>query len=69
MFQTDGAFDEAKFNDIYEIAKESYNLFANNEVAEQIATSLAYRGNILVPEEERRKGYDTRIIREANPLR
>ena len=28
MFQTDGAFDEAKFNDIYEIAKESYNLYS-----------------------------------------
>ena len=70
MFQTDGKFDGAKFNQIYNAALESYNVFANNEASEAIAKEQSYfRNDIFVDPEERYKGYESEIYRAANPTR
>ena len=69
LFQTEGAFDEAKFDRFYNYSLASYNQFANNEASEEIAKSDFFRDDIYANYDERTKQEETFIRREANPLR
>lgn len=72
LFQTNGAFDETKFDSVYDLALLNYNQMANNEVGDQIGQqhhASFYRNDIYAPLSQRRKGYDTQIERTPNPLK
>ena len=69
LFQTDGAFDEAKFDRFYNYSLYSYNQFANSEATEQIAKQDFFRDDIYASYDERTQQEETYITREANPLR
>ena len=69
LFQTDGAFDEAKFDAFYNHSLASYNQFANDETSEQIAKQDFFRNDIYANYDERTQQEETYITREANPLR
>ena len=71
VLQTNGSFDEAKFNNIYDnLVLVTYNQMANNEVGDLIGKNASfYRNNIYAPESQKRRGYDTTITKVANPLR
>lgn len=69
-FQTDGKFDEAKFDSIYKYMAETYNQLADESYQEDILTQATFhRDNIFVDPEQRRKGPDIYLSKEANPLR
>lgn len=69
-FQTDGKFDEAKFDSIYKYMAETYNQLADESYQEDILTQATFhRDNIFADPEQRRKGPDIYLSKEANPLR
>lgn len=69
-FQTDGKFDEAKLNTVYNAVLQSYNNFANGITTERIADEHKfYRNNIYASYEDRNNNIEASIHREANPLR
>ena len=69
-FQTNGAFDEAKFNGFYDYVTNTYNQMANNELGDLIGSHASfYRNNIYAPESQRRRGYDIQMYRTPNPLK
>lgn len=69
-FQTDGKFDEAKFDNIYKYMAETYNQLADESYQEDIVSQATFhRDNIFAEPEQRRKGPDIYLSREANPLR
>lgn len=54
LLQTNGAFDEAKFDALYDVALDRYNQMAQNEVAEEIGHNAEFfRDNIYAPKEQR----------------
>ena len=70
VFQTDGKFDEAKFDNIYKYMAETYNQLADDSYQEDILSQTTFhRDNIFAEPEQRRKGPDIYLSREANPLR
>lgn len=70
VFQTDGKFDEAKFDNIYKYMAETYNQLADESYQEDVLTQATFhRDNIFADPEQRRKGPDIYLSREANPLR
>lgn len=70
VFQTDGKFDDVKFDNAYKFMAESYNQLANDAYQEDVLKQATFhRDNIFAPEEQRRKGPDIYLSREANPLR
>ena len=69
QFQTDGKFDEAKFNNVYKYMAETYNQFADDSYQEDITSqSLFHRDDIFADPKKRRQGPDIYFKREANPL-
>lgn len=71
LLQTDGKFDEDKFNRLYDIALYNYNQIANNQVAEEIGKHATFfRDNFYAPLEQRNlNGPEFQIERTPNPLR
>ena len=70
MLQTDGKFDEVKFNQVYNIALQSYNNFINGITSETIAQEHDfYRNDIYAKYEDRNNNIEAVIHREINPLR
>ena len=72
LLQTEGSFDEAKFDVVYNTALSNYNQMAQNKVGEDIGAHAAFfRDNIYAPVEKRagigKVNYE--INRVANPLR
>jgi hypothetical protein len=68
--QTDGEFDEAKFDQVYNAALQSYNNFATGITTERIADEHKfYRNDIYADYESRNNNVEANIHREANPLR
>lgn len=56
-FQTDGKFDEAKFDNIYKYMAETYNQLADESYQEDIVSQATFhRDNIFAEPEQRRKG-------------
>lgn len=69
-FQTDGKFDEAKFDNVYKYMAETYNQLADESYQEDILSQATFhRDNIFAEPEQRRKGPDIYLSREVNPLR
>ena len=72
LLQTDGAFDEAKFDVLYKTALSNYNEMAQNKVGEDIGAHAAFfRDNIYAPVEKRTGlgSVNYEINRVANPMR
>ena len=70
MLQTDGEFDEVKFNQAYDVALQSYNNFAQGITSEKIAKEHNfYRNDIYASYDDRNNNIEAYIHREANPLR
>ena len=70
MLQTEGAFDEAKFDALYSTALNHYNQMAQNKVGEDIGSHAAFfRDNIYAPIEKRNTNINYELRRVANPLR
>lgn len=70
LLQTDGKFDESKFESAYESAAQQYKMFADDEVLDNINNDTSfYRNNIYAPAENRNTEIEYSIKREANPLR
>lgn len=72
LLQSDGAFDEAKFDVLYSTALNTYNQMAQNKVGEDIGSHAAFfRDNIYAPVEKRAGigSVNYEINRVSNPLR
>lgn len=70
LMQTDGEFDEAKFDQVYNAVLQSYNNFAAGITTERIADEHKfYRNDIYADYESRNHNVEASIHREANPLR
>lgn len=68
--QTNGKFDEAKFDAMYDYAMSNYNQMANNAVSEDIGRHAEFfRDNIYAPAEKRKQDLGYSVQRVANPLR
>ena len=65
LFQTDGKFDENKFNLAYEQALQQYNQLT--ELSE--STKPFYRNDIFAPANLRSQGPESKVTKVANPLR
>ena len=51
LFQTDGKFDQSKFDEVYNVAKSGYNTLSNIKANEDFTNSFKFfRGNITAPE-------------------
>ena len=54
MFQTDGKFDQQKFDDFYKETLAGYNQLTNLDTAKVVASQLSYfKGDIFAPLEQR----------------
>lgn len=71
MFRdTDGNFDEQKFNAYYDIAEQSYNILANDEVNLNLVNVTAYDSdNIFVDPSKRKQNNKPFAIKLPNPDR
>lgn len=70
MLQTDGKFDESKFDAAYNATAQQYKMLADDEVLDSINNDTSfYRNNIYAPAENRNTEIEYSIKREANPLR
>ena len=70
LLQTDGKFDEQKFDRLYEQALVGYNLMSNAASNEKLATSYsAFRDDIFAKSAKRTNESETLITKIANPNR
>ena len=70
LFQTDGKFDQSKFDEVYNVAKSGYNTLSNIKANEDFTNSFKFfRGNITAPEHLRESGPEFKIEKVNNPLR
>ena len=71
MFRdTEGNFDEQKFNAYYDIAEQSYNILANDEVNLNLVNVTAYDSdNIFVDPSKRKQNNKPFAIKLPNPDR
>ena len=70
IFQTDGQFDQSKFDEIYNVAKSGFNTLSNIKATEDFTNSFKFfRGNITAPEHLKEKGPEFKIEKVSNPLR
>ena len=73
LLQTNGKFDEDKFDAVYQMALNNYTMMANNAVAQDIGQHADFfRDNFYAPLEQRSKslaGPEFSIERTANPMR
>ena len=70
LFQTDGKFDQSKFDEVYNVAKSGYNVLSNIKANEDFTNSFKFfRGNITAPEHLKESGAEFKIEKVNNPLR
>jgi hypothetical protein len=71
MFKDEeGNFDEQKFNTFYDIAEQSYNILANDDVNLNLMDVTAYDvDNIFVDPSKRRAENKPYIVKLPNPDR
>lgn len=70
LLQTDGKFDENKFNKLYEQALLGFNLMSNSASNERLATSYsAFRDDIFAKSAKRTNQSETFITKMPNPNR
>lgn len=69
-FQTNGQFDESKFNSFYNQALKEYNLFTVPQACKDMASSIKFfRTDIWADPQQRTQGPEFMITKMANPLR
>lgn len=70
LLQTDGKFDEAKFDIVYNNVLESYNKLSSDTYNEDVmANATFFRDNIFAPVEKREQGPQIELTRVTNPYR
>ena len=70
LLQTDGKFDENKFNRLYDQALIGYNLMSNSASNERLATTYsAFRDDIFAKSAKRTNQSETLITKLPNPNR
>lgn len=70
IFQTDGKFDQSKFDEVYNVAKAGFNQLSNIKNSQDIVNSWKFfRGNITAPEHLKEQGPEFKIEKVQNPLR
>lgn len=70
LLQTDGKFDENKFNRLYDQALVGYNLMSNSASNEKLATSYsAFRDDIFAKSAKKTNQSETFITKLPNPNR
>ena len=70
VFKTNGNFDESKFNNFYDYAKQGFtNLAKIKEIDDLGRTWKAYRNDISMPENLRDNSPQFKIQKVSNPLR
>ena len=70
LLQTDGKFDEAKFNIVYNNVLESYNKLSSDTYNEDVmANATFFRDNIFAPVEKREQGPQIEVTKVTNPYR
>jgi hypothetical protein len=70
MFQTEGKFDETKFNKAYDLVSTSFKVFSDSYLIDKISSDKIFsKYDIFAPEERRNKDEEVKIIRTINPLR
>ena len=70
LLQTDGKFDENKFNKLYEQALVGYNLMSNSASNEKLATTYsAFRDDIFAKSGKKENQAETFITKMPNPNR
>lgn len=70
LLQTEGKFDENKFNRLYDQALVGYNLMSNSASNEKLATSYsAFRDDIFAKSAKRTNQSETFITKMPNPNR
>ena len=70
-FQTNGKFDETKFDQFYDVALIGYDRFASDQNAKDIAKQISYyKGDIFAPVEQRDLSPQYKVAKTAsNPDR
>lgn len=70
LLQTDGKFDEAKFDIVYNNVLESYNKLSSDTYNEDVmANATFFRDNIFAPVEKREQGPQIEVTKVTNPYR
>lgn len=70
LFQTNGNFDQSKFDEVYNVAKSGYNVLSNIKANEDFTNSFRFfRGNITAPDYLKESGPEFKIEKVNNPLR
>ena len=70
MFQTDGAFDESKFDSAYSMASTSFKVFSDNDLINKISNDPVFdKHDIFVDRSKRIEDKEFKIVKTANPLR
>jgi hypothetical protein len=71
MFRdSEGNFDENKFNTWYDLAEQSYNILANDEANLNLMNVTAYDSdNIFVDPSKRKRDNEPHIVKLPNPDR
>lgn len=70
LLQTDGKFDEAKFDIVYDNVLESYNKLSSDTYNEDVMKNAVFsRDNIFAPVENREQGPQIELIEVSNPYR
>ena len=68
-FQTEGHFDEAKFNAFYDNALKDYNALSEHTDQQNVSQAMFSYNNIWVDKEKRKKQVDFNIVKINNPDR
>ena len=70
MFQTEGAFDESKFDNAYAVAANSFKVFSNADLVDKISNDPVFdKYDIFVDRSKRVKDKEFQIVKTANPLK
>lgn len=68
-FQTEGHFDEAKFNTFYDKALKDYNALSEHTDQQNVSQAMFSYNNIWVDKEKRKKQVDFNVVQINNPDR
>lgn len=67
-FQKDGKFDEESFNQMYDVAAQSYKIQSDKNQIDLLLGNTSYDPyNTLRPDNSKVEQYDVKLIRELNP--
>ena len=69
-FQTEGKFDEVKFDQVYDLVSNSFKVFSNSDLIDKISSDKIFsKYDIFAPQDKRDYDEEFKITRTINPLR